>query len=163
MAEAAPTTQMLLLPVAVLAIALYVGHPALALALGGILALGFDREMLPRSGYYGKLLLQTAVVLLALKLDLGTIVKVSGDFLPIVAGYVCLTLALGLLLGRFLGTELKSAQLLSAGTAICGGTAVASLAPVIRASAGQISSVLALVFLLNAVAIISLPSRSICR
>lgn len=158
MAEAAPTPQTIVLPLVFLAAALYLGHPALALALGAALALGFDKEVLPGSSRYGKLFLQTAVVLLALKLDLSTIVQVSGDFLPIVAGYVCVTLALGLLFGRLLRTETKCAQLLSAGTAICGGTAVASLAPVIRASAGQISSVLALVFLLNALAIVALPS-----
>ena len=152
------TTQTLLLPVLLLGVALYVGHPALALALGAMLAVVFDRELVPGSSGYGKLLLQAAVVLLALKLDLSTIIQVSGDFLPIVAGYVCITLLVGLLFGRLLRTDAKSSQLLSAGTAICGGTAVASLAPVIRASTGQISSVLALVFLLNAIAIVALPS-----
>jgi len=137
--------------------ALWIAHPALSLALGAVIALITNKEVVPGSSKWGKTFLQAAVVLLALRLDIREVTSVSGEYLPLVAGYVILTLLGGLLVGRLLRTESKSSQMLAAGTAICGGTAVASLAPVIGASAGQIAPVLALVFLLNAVAIVALP------
>ncbi len=137
--------------------ALWFAHPALALAIGALLALTTNIELVRGAGTWGKRFLQAAVVLLALRLNIREVTTVSGQYLPLVAGYVVGTLAVGLLLGRVLATESKSSQLLSAGTAICGGTAVASLAPVIGATAPQIAPVLALIFVLNAVAIVMLP------
>ena len=137
--------------------ALFFSHPALALGIGALLALATNTELLPGSSSWGKRALQAAVVLLALRLDIGEVTSVSGQYLPLVAGYVVITLAGGLLLGRLIRTETRSSQMLSAGTAICGGTAVASLAPVLGASAVQIAPVMALVFLLNAVALLTLP------
>lgn len=139
-------------------VALWVAHPAIALGVGAALALSTDRELVPGSSTLGKYFLQTAVVLLALRLDIAEVTSVSGQYLPLVAGYVICTIAGGLVLGRLIATEQTESQLLSAGTAICGGTAVASLAPVLGASAKQVAPVLALVFLLNAVAIVVLPA-----
>ena len=147
----------LLLVGAGLLVALWFAHPALALGIGALLAVGFNAELLKGSSNWGKLCLQAAVVLLALRLDIREVTQVSGQYLPLVAGYVLLTLAAGLLIGRLLRTDAVGAQLLAAGTAICGGTAVASLAPVIGATAAQIAPVMALVFLLNALAIVALP------
>jgi len=140
-----------------LVVALWVGHPALALGIGALLALVINAELVRGSSAWGKWFLQAAVVLLALRLDIREVTTVSGQYLPLVAGYVVCTLLVGLALGRLLATESKSSQMLSAGTAICGGTAVASLAPIIGAVATQIAPVLALVFLLNALAIVLLP------
>ena len=149
--------QRLALAVAGVLLALFIAHPALALAIGAVLALATNVELVQGSSAWGKRALQAAVVLLGLRLDIREVTLVSGEFLPLVAGYVIATLIGGLLLGRLLATESKSSQLLSAGTAICGGTAVASLAPVLGAGAAQIAPVMALVFLLNAVAIVALP------
>ena len=144
-----------------LLVALFVAHPALALALGAVLALATDvplfDEAPERTSRWGKWLLQTAVVLLGLRLDLQSVVGISGQFLPLVASYVIGALLLGFALGALLRLDRHSTQLLSAGTAICGGTAVASLAPVIRASSATVAPVLGLIFLLNAMAILSLP------
>jgi uncharacterized integral membrane protein (TIGR00698 family) len=143
-------------------LALYAGHPALALGLGAALALSVNRPIYGNDAMlatrWGRWLLQSAVVVLALRLDLRQITTVSGDYLPLVMGYVVVTLTLGLLLARLIRTDVKSGQLLAAATAICGGTAVASLAPIIRAQPAQMSPVLALVFLLNALAILTLPT-----
>jgi len=149
--------RLLIVAVAGLAVALLLAHPALALAIGAVLALITNVELVRGSSAWGKRALQAAVVLLALRLDIREVTTVSGEYLPLVAGYVIATLVVGLFIGRLLATESKSSQLLSAGTAICGGTAVASLAPVLGAGAAQIAPVMALVFLLNAVAIVALP------
>jgi len=150
-------TQLVVIAAAGVVVALFAAHPALALAIGAALALIYNVELIPGSSGWGKRALQAAVVLLALRLDIREVTMVSGEYLPLVAGYVGATLVGGLLIGRLLSTEAKSSQLLSAGTAICGGTAVASLAPVLGAGAAQIAPVMALVFLLNAVAIVALP------
>jgi uncharacterized integral membrane protein (TIGR00698 family) len=65
---------------------------------------------------------------------------------------------LGLLLGRIFRNEARSSQLLASGTAICGGTAIASLSPVIRARPDQTAVALSLVFLLNAIALFTFPA-----
>ncbi len=153
---------LLVVATSALGFALYAGHPALALGLGAALALTVNRPIYGGDAMlatlWGRWLLQSAVVVLALRLDLRQIATVSGDYLPIVMGYVVGTLILGLLLARLIRVDRTSGHLLAAATAICGGTAVASLAPIIHARPAQMSAVLALVFLLNALAILSLPT-----
>ncbi len=63
------------------------------------------------------------------------------------------TLSIGLLLGRWMKIEKKTACLIAAGTAICGGSAIAAIAPAIDAKDKQISVALGTVFILNAVAL----------
>ena len=68
---------------------------------------------------------------------------------------------MGLILGRFLRVDIDQARLLVSGTAICGGTAIATLGPVIRARSESVAVCLAIVFLLNAIAILVLPKVGI--
>ncbi len=75
-----------------------------------------------------------------------------------VAGYVLGTVALGLLIGRFLGVERVYSHLISGGTGICGGTTIATLAPIYRARAEVVGAALAIVFLLNAIALFTFPA-----
>ena len=77
--------------------------------------------------------LQAAIVLLGLKLNADQVMAIAADYSLMVTAYVILTMGVGLLLGRILRNGKKSAQLISSGTAICGGTAVATLSPVIGA------------------------------
>jgi uncharacterized integral membrane protein (TIGR00698 family) len=70
---------------------------------------------------------------------------------------VVITIIVGLVIGKILATEKKSSILVSSGTAICGGTAIACLSPTIRARPEQTAVVMALVFLLNAVALFVFP------
>lgn len=67
-------------------------------------------------------------------------------------------LILGFILGRLLKINNKTAHLISSGTAICGGSAIAAVAPVIRAEESQITVALGTVFILNAVALLIFPS-----
>lgn len=70
---------------------------------------------------------------------------------------ITLTLAVGMLLGRLLSTPFKTSLLISTGTAICGGSAIAAMAPVIDANEDETSLSLAVVFLLNSVALLIFP------
>jgi uncharacterized integral membrane protein (TIGR00698 family) len=146
-----------LLGLAALPPLLWFGNPALALLAGAALSLLFDRSVIPNAGPLGKYALQTAIVLLGLKLNAGQLVEISADYSLLVTVYVCTTIAGGLLIGAWLGNHRTSSQLMSSGTAICGGTTIASLSPVIGARPEQTGVALTLVFLLNAIALFTFP------
>ena len=63
----------------------------------------------------------------------------------------------GLFLAKILKIDKTIAQLISAGTAICGGSAIAAVAPILKANSKQTSVVLGIVFVLNAVALFIFP------
>jgi len=146
-----------LLALAALPALLWYGNPAVALLVGAALSLGFNKVVLPNAATWGKHALQTAIVLLGLKLNAGQLVQISSDYSLLVTGYVGLTIGTGLLIGRWLGNPRKSSQLIATGTAICGGTTIASLSPVIGARPEQTGVALTLVFLLNALALFTFP------
>lgn len=70
---------------------------------------------------------------------------------------ITFTMILGVFLGRLLKLNKRSAYLLSSGTAICGGSAIAAIAPVIKAEERDISMAMGTVFLLNSVALLLFP------
>ena len=134
------------------------GNPAIALLVGAALSLGLDRPVLPAAGKLGKYTLQIAIVLLGLKLNAAQLAEISADYSLLVTTYVAVAIGLGLLMGRLLRTPAKSSQLITSGTAICGGTTIASLSPVIGARPEQTGIAMSLVFLLNAVALFAFPA-----
>jgi uncharacterized integral membrane protein (TIGR00698 family) len=146
-----------LLCVIALPLLLWQGNPAVALLTGAAIAVVLDRQPLTFSGPLGKYFLQTAIVLLGFKLDLDTLWGLSAQYSWGVAVYVLATLVLGLLLGRVLQVDAPSSKLISSGTAICGGTTIATLSNVVRAQPQQVGVALAIVFLLNAVALFLFP------
>jgi uncharacterized integral membrane protein (TIGR00698 family) len=152
------TAPQTLLALALLPLVIYYGNPAVGLLTGAALSLTFARPVIPGARLLGNFALQSAIVLLGLKLNAGELVKISADYSVLVTGYVGLTLCAGLATGWLLGNERKSSQLIASGTAICGGTAIASLSPVIRAEPEQTGVALTLVFLLNAVALFTFPA-----
>lgn len=135
----------------------YYGNPAIALMVATVAAVVLNRSLLPGASTYGKYALQTAIVLLGLRLDAGFLLELSEGFALVIGVYVVLTLALGLVLGKLIRSEPASSKLISAGTAICGGTAIASLSPIVHARSEQTGMAMALVFLLNAVALLTFP------
>lgn len=136
---------------------LWLGNPAFALLAGVGLTLAFDRPLLAQSSLYSKYLLQAAIVMLGLKLNMADLWRINADYSAYVAVYVLSAIGFGLLLGKLLGVEHISSTLIAAGTGICGGTTIATLAPIIKASAEQVGVALAIVFLLNAVALLTFP------
>lgn len=103
-------------------------------------------------------LLTYAVVGLGASVNLEIALKVGVSGFIYTALGITLTLFLGLLLGRLLKQNDRIAVLLSVGTAICGGSAIAAVAPVIKARQEEISVAIGIVFLLNAVALFLFPS-----
>jgi len=140
-----------------LGLGIYFRNPAVALLGGLFIRLALDVNPVAASGRISKLSLQTAIVLLGFTLGLDRLVGVSAQYGLTVAIYVVATLGLGWLLLQLLRNDKQEATLLSAGTAICGGTAIATLAPLTGAKPHQFAVAMALVFLLNIVALFTFP------
>ena len=138
-------------------VVLYSQNPAIGLLVGAAISLAFNEQVIPQAGTLGKYTLQAAIVLLGLKLNASQLLQISADYSLIVTGYVALTLSIGLSIGWALGNTRKCNQLITSGTAICGGTTIVSLSPVIQAKPEQTGVALTLVFLLNAVALFTFP------
>ena len=135
----------------------YLRNPAVAL-LGGLgIRLILDINPVPNSSMLGRLSLQSAIVLLGFTLGFDRIIAVSADYGLIVAAYVLGTLLIGWLVALAIRGERVETGLLSSGTAICGGTAIATLAPLMEAKPHQFAIATALVFLLNVVALFTFP------
>ena len=140
-----------------LAVGVYFRNPAYALLLGLATRLLTGMNPLHRVTKWGKLSLQAAVILLGFTLGFERLVQVSADYGLVVALFVLGTLAVGFVLAKVLASETNEATLLSGGTAICGGTAIATLAPIIQAKPQHVGVAMALVFLLNAIALLTFP------
>jgi uncharacterized integral membrane protein (TIGR00698 family) len=133
------------------------GNPAIALLAGTALSLVWRGRLDIGGQRVGRLSLQTAIVLLGASLSIGRVLEVSADNLALVASYVLGVLGFGLVLGRLMAVERVSRLLMTAGTAICGGTAIATLAPIVRARPDQVGVAIGIVFLLNAIALFTFP------
>jgi len=140
-----------------LSITLFIGNPALALFLGILLALfcklpdGFFTQK------YGSKILQTGIVFLGGSLSIGTVYQANSDYFLWVSIFVIVSFAAVLFLGKLLGVSKKLSYLLASGTAVCGGTAIASVAPAIKAKPEELTTALAIIFLFNALAVLLFP------
>lgn len=133
------------------------GSPPVALALGLLLAFTIGNPFPELSGKPTKYLLQASVVLLGFGMNLGSIVKAGREGILFTIATIFGTLALGYLVGRFLFVPSKTSALISSGTAICGGSAIAAVGPAINAEHEEMSVSLGTVFILNSVALLLFP------
>lgn len=131
--------------------------PPLALASGLFLAFTIGNPFPAATRKFTKILLQFSVVLLGFGMNLESVVKAGKDGILFTVTTIFGTLALGFALGKFLKVKEKISALISSGTAICGGSAIAAVAPAIDADAEEISVSLATVFVLNSVALFVFP------
>ena len=102
-------------------------------------------------------LLQISVVGLGFGMNLPELITTGKDAFLYTAISISLTMAAGLLLGKLFKTEKGTSILISFGTAICGGSAIAAMAPVIKAEAEETGVALATIFTLNSAALILFP------
>ncbi|MAF98827.1 MAG: putative sulfate exporter family transporter [Micavibrio sp.] len=132
-------------------------NSAQALLLGVFIALSFGHSYQKQIAVYSKKLLAISIVGLGAGVDLQVIYDVGLSGIIITFISITAALSLGLLLGRLIKTAGRSNLLISVGTAICGGSAIAAIAPVIRAKDSEITLCLSIVFLLNAIALLIFP------
>jgi uncharacterized membrane protein YadS len=136
---------------------LYLGNPALALIVAASLSLLLQRPLVQAHPMLVRYTLQAAIVLLGLRLNVETVWTLSAEYGWAVAACVVFALALGLALVVLLRCDAVTGRLLTAGTAICGATAIATLSPLLGSRPHQTGVALAIVFLLNAVALLAFP------
>ncbi len=128
-----------------------------ALALGMALALTCGNPYLPRIRRLVPLLLGVAITAIGAGMDLRIIGRAGLHGLGYTALGIALTLGCGLWLARRLRIAGDTGTLIAVGTAICGGSAIAAVAPVIEAKAHEVTVALGTVFMLNAAALILFP------
>jgi len=104
-----------------------------------------------------KWLLQTCVVLLGFGMNLPAVLRLGLHGSVFAAATIGTTLLLGWWVGRRLALNRKTSVLISVGTAICGGSAIAAVSSVIAASEAEIAVSIGTIFLLNAVALYLFP------
>ncbi len=129
----------------------------LALLAGILFGFTLEHPFPADSHHLAKTLLQLSVVALGFGMNLQQVLHAGSSGFLYTAVSITLTLALGLALGKLLTISTKSSFLITAGTAICGGSAIAALAPITEASEEQISVSMGTVFLLNSVALLAFP------
>jgi len=131
--------------------------PPIALVLGVTLALALGNPFPELSRTLSKYLLQGCVVLLGFGMNLGVVLKAGAGGAALAAGSIALTFALGYWLKGRLKISGTTSALISAGTAICGGSAIAAVGSVIGAEEGAMTVAMGTVFVLNAVALLVFP------
>lgn len=132
------------------------GGLLLGLAIAAVLR--HRRLEVPRhSAAVGQFLLRAGVVALGAGLELGHVLQVGAEGFLLTVGTLALTLALGHRLTRRFGLDADVGLLVTVGTAICGGSAIAATAPAIRARGEHVALALGVVFALNACALILFP------
>ncbi len=129
-----------------------------ALLLGLVYALIFGNSFKEKTNQWGGYLLKTSVIGLGFGINIGVLLKAGKENIGSTAFFVVLVLGLGFVIGKLLKIDKKISLLISAGTAICGGSAIAAVGSVIKADSSQLSVSTGVVFLLNAVALFSFPT-----
>ena len=131
--------------------------PGIALMVGIALALTVGNPYPMTTSHVTTPLLQISVIGLGAGMNLIEVGRAGlhGFFYTVIG--ISLTMTIGLTIGRMIRTERDTSLLVTVGTAICGGSAIAAVAPAIRAKPHEVSVALATVFFLNAVALFIFP------
>ena len=137
--------------------ALWVDHAALALILGVVFSLLFNPSQDFITKRIGSILLQIGIVILGGSISISSVVETTSHYFIWISLFVLVTFLLGIYLGKLLGVNNKVSYLLASGTAICGGTAMAAIAPILKVKSEDLTLVMTIVFLLNAIAVIIFP------
>ena len=156
-AQSAHRVASVLLPLGAIASLMPWTPPWAALLAGTAIALSLGNPCSLATTRASKWLLQLAVIGLGAGVNLAIVVRVGAQGLGYTLAGLLFTFALGAWLARRLGIGAKIAALIGAGTGICGGSAIAAVAPAIGASLAETTASLATVFLLNGVALIVFP------
>jgi uncharacterized integral membrane protein (TIGR00698 family) len=131
--------------------------PPLALAAGLAFGLSTEHTFHAESRKLSKFLLQAAVVCLGFGMNLKEVVHAGSSGFMYTAISITFAMTLGWLLGRMLQVGKTQSLLISFGTAICGGSAIAAMGPVLNANEEEMGVSLGTVFVLNSVALLLFP------
>ncbi len=132
--------------------------PAVALASGIVFGLVLAHPYPAESRDLSRLLLQASVVALGFGMNLHQVVHAGASGFAYTAVSIVSAMILGTVLGRVLRVAPKASFLITCGTAICGGSAIAAIAPITKANDEDMAVSLGTVFTLNAVALLAFPA-----
>ncbi|PZF74131.1 YeiH family protein [Taibaiella soli] len=151
------TRKIIFIIAAVLCLTPWVSAP-IALLAGIIFANTIGHPFAQLNSKATKILLQVSVVGLGFGMNVHSAIQAGKEGILFTICSIFGTLTLGFLLGKLLKIDRKTSQLISSGTAICGGSAIAAIAPVINADEKQMSVALGTVFILNSIALFLFPA-----
>ena len=136
-----------------------VGGPVFAILIGMVIALFWKDQKAARSGitYTSKKILQLAVVLLGFGMNLGSVLQVGGQSLPIIVCTIATSLLIAFLLHKALRIDGNISTLIGVGSSICGGSAIAATAPVIHADDEKVAQAISVIFFFNVLAALLFP------
>src|SRR3984893_18508721 len=128
--------------------------PPVALTLGIIFGLSMQHPYPQFSRSAARVLLQVSVVALGFGMNLHEILKAGRSGFVYTALGILFSLVAGLAIGRILRIGGNASYLITAGTAICGGSAIAAIGPILRADDEEMAVSLGTVFILNSIALL---------
>ncbi|HVO56888.1 MAG TPA: putative sulfate exporter family transporter [Dongiaceae bacterium] len=132
--------------------------PPIALCAGIVFGLALTHPYPADSRALAKFLLQASVVALGFGMNLHEVLKAGRNGFLYTALGIGFALLLGTGIGKLLAVRGTTSYLISTGTAICGGSAIAAVGPIVRASDDEMAVSLGTVFILNAIALFVFPS-----
>lgn len=136
------------------------GPPVIAIIAGMVIAIFVKRfgPLEPGIKYTSKKVLQYAVVFLGFGLNLSAIAKTGLQSLPIILSTITVSLVAAYIVFKLFKVESDAAMLIGVGSSICGGSAIAATAPVIKASDKVIAQSISVVFFFNVLAALVFPA-----
>jgi uncharacterized integral membrane protein (TIGR00698 family) len=136
-----------------------VGGPVFGIVIGVLLACARKPNAVLKPGikFSSKQLLQLSIVMLGFNLQLREVVSGGLRSLPVMLGTLVIVLSAAYFAGKLLGLDRDLRRLLGAGTAICGGSAIAALSSVIDVNEADVAYAISTVFLFNVAAVLTFP------
>jgi len=131
--------------------------PPMALTAGILLGLTFAHPCAKFARESARFLLQASVVALGFGMNLHEVLKAGRSGFLYTAVGIAFALLVGLGIGKLLAVRGNASLLITSGTAICGGSAIAAIGPILRADEEEMAVSLGTVFILNSVALLTFP------
>lgn len=137
-----------------------VGGAVFGILLGMLISVFWKNKNTATPGiqFASKKILQTAVVLLGFSLPLTQLAQVGITSLPVILSTICASLVTAAILCKTIKIPSRIATLIGVGSSICGGSAIAATAPVIKATDQEIAHAISVVFLFNVLAALIFPT-----
>ena len=137
-----------------------IGGPVFGILAGMAIALVWKRRDRTSQGitFTSKKILQYAVILLGVGLNLAEVVRVGAQSLPVIVSTIATALIVAFVLCKALHIPERIATLVGVGSSICGGSAIAATAPVIKARDEEVAQAISVIFLFNVIAALVFPT-----
>ncbi len=152
-----PTVRTVLFVIAIIVCTTPLSSPPLALLLGLFFAQFIGHPFVHLNSKSTGLLLKVSVVGLGFGMNIHQAMDAGKSGILLTICSIGFTIVLGILIGKLLGIEKKTTTLISSGTAICGGSAIAAIGPVVGANDKEMSVSMGTIFLLNSLALVIFP------